>query len=559
MRAQRRGAWRILALLTILSLIFAACGDDDDDPSAEGDDQEQTTDEQKMGGEVAFAAEQEPESLNWLTSTHNTAWGSYIMGWVWPGTWYADPDNKLVMNEDLVTSVELTSEEPQTVVYKINPEAVWADGKPITSDDFRFYWEAQNGKNPAYDPAGTTGYEDIESVEGTDEGRTVTVTFAKPYADWERLFDYILPAHAFAAAGGGDPVKGFATGFVTETVDLANVVSGGPFKVTAFQKGVSMTLEKNEKYWGEPAFLDKIVIPFITDAAQQPAAMENNEADIGFPQVQIDLLQQVQALPDFVADVGFGTFWEHLDFNLENQHLAVKEVRQAIGKAIDREEIVTRLAKPFSEDAEVLNNRIYKPAEADYEDHGSEEYGEPDLEAAADLLEKAGYAKGSDGIYAKDGNKLSLRVVWRDPNDRRKQTAELLQSQLEELGVDLQLTPQPDFTFLEAGNFDIALFGWTGGTVLSTTRSIYETGGGQNHASHSNPEIDRLYDEANVELDADKRADLMNQIDEVLWEDLPTLPLFQVPELLAYRDNMVGPAYNGFQGPGWNMHQWSLK
>jgi len=557
-RAQRRGVRRILALLAILSLVVAACGGDDDETGG-GGETDTTTEEQKSGGTVIFAAEQEPESLNWLTAAHNTAWGSYLMGWVWPGTWYADPNNEKIQNEDLVTSVELTDEDPQTVVYKIHEDAVWSDGKPITVDDFKFFWESQNGKNPAYLPAGTTGYEDIESVEGSDNGKTVTVKFAKPYADWDALFDFLLPAHAFAAAGGGDPVKGFNEGFVTENLNLANAVSGGPYKVTAFERGKSMTLEKNEKYWGEPAFLDKIIVPFITDATQQPAALENNEADVAFPQAQIDLVQQIKGIQGITSEIGFGTFWEHLDMNVENQHLGVKEVRLAIAKALDREEIVDRLPGQFSDEAKVLNNRIYKPAQEQYEDHGSEEYGKQDVEAAKELLEKAGYAAGPDGIYAKGGQKLSLRITWRDPNPRRQQTAQLVQAQLKEAGIDIQLAPQPDFTFLDAGNFDIALFGWTGGTVLSSTTSIYVSDGGQNQAGLKIPKVDELYEKANVELDPEKRTDLMNQIDEVLWEEMPTIPLFQVPELLAYRDTVVGPKYNGFQGPTWNAHQWSLK
>lgn len=557
MRSKRRGVWKILALLTILSLVFAACGSDDDGDDGAGGDTETNTEDKQMGGDVTLAAEQEPESLNWLTAAHNTAWGAYLMQWVWPGTWNMTPDGENYINEDLIESRELTSEDPQTVVYKINPDAKWSDGKDITADDFVYFWEAQNGKNTAYLPAGTTGYEDIESVEGSDNGKTVTVTFAKPYADWEALFDYILPVHFFEAKGGGDKVKGFNEGFITESLDVAGFVSGGPYNVTSYAPGQSMTLSKNAEYYGEEAFLDAINVRFITDATQQPAAMENNEADVAFPQAQLDLVQQMKGIQGVTSEIGFGTFWEHLDMNNENVHLGVKEVRQAIAKALDREEIVRRLPGQFSDEAQVLNNRIYKPGHPDYKDN-AEGYKEQDIEGAEELLEKAGYAKGSDGIYAKGGNKLTIRITWRDPNERRQQTAELLQAQLKEAGIDAQLAPQPDFTFLDEGNFDIALFGWTGGTVLSSTTSIYVPDGGQNFANHNDPKIQELYDRANVELDSDDRADIMNEIDEVLWDGMPTIPLFQVPELLAWRDTVDGPEYNGYIGPTWNANIWSL-
>jgi peptide/nickel transport system substrate-binding protein len=561
-RTRRRSA--LFALLTVLALVAVACGGNDKNDSSTGDTKTSTSEASggKAGGTVLFAAEQEPTSLNWLTSADNAAWTQYIMGNVWPGTEYSKPDGSIVTNKDLVDSIELTNKSPQTVVYKINPKATWSDGTPISADDFKFYWEAQNGKNEAYDPASTTGYEDIQSVEGSDNGKTVTVTFAKAFADYKALFDYLFPAHAFKAAGGGDAVQGWVKGYQVETLDLAKtpIVSGGPYTVSEYKKGQSMTLVRNDKYWGTKGLLDKIVVPFITDATQQPAALENKEADVAFPQAQLDLVQQVQKIPGIKNTVGFGTFWEHLDLNMSNKHLASLAVRQAFGKALDRAEIVKRLPGQFSDKAQVLDNRIYFPGNKNYKAHGKDAgYANRDVAGAKKLLEGDGYTLGSDGIYAKGGDKLSIRLVWRDPNPRRQQTAQLIQAELKEAGFDIQLAPQPDFKFLDAGNFDVALFGWTGGTVLSSDTSIYVPGGGQNYTKNNDAKIKDLFDQANTELDETKRADLMNQIDEQLWKDVATYPLFQVPEFLAWRDTVIGPEYNGYQGPGWNAPQWSLK
>jgi peptide/nickel transport system substrate-binding protein len=124
--------------------------------------------------------------------------------------------------------------------------------------------------------------------------------------------------------------------------------------------------------------------------------------------------------------------------------------------------------------------------------------------------------------------------VWRDPNPRRQQTAEVIQDQLAEVGIDIQLSPSPDFAFLDEGNFDIALFGWVGGTSLGANVSIYTTGEGQNFGRYSNTEVDDLFAETSVELDPDARADLFNEVDSLLWEDLPTIPLFQNPDVLTW-------------------------
>jgi peptide/nickel transport system substrate-binding protein len=556
-RTRRRTA--LFALLAIIGLVAAACGGNKS-PSSSGSGTTAPS-SQKAGGTVLFAGEQEPTSLNWLTSADNAAWTQYIMGWVWPGVEYSKPDGSIVTNDDMVSRVELTNKSPQTVVYTINPKAAWSDGTQITVEDFKFYAEAQSGKDEKYDPAGTTGYEDIASITGTDNGKTVTVTFTKPFADWKALFDYLFPAHYFKAKGGGDPVKGWVDGFKVESLtDMAGFVSGGPYTVTEYKKGQSMTLSKNAKYWGKAGLLDKIVVPFITDGTQQPAALENKEADVIFPQAQLDLVQQVKNIPGIKSTVGFGTFWEHMDFNFSNKHLGDLKVRQALVKALDRAEIVKRLPGQFSDKAQVLDNRIYFPGSKNYKAHGKDAgYGTRDVAGAKKLLTDAGYTIGADGIAAKGADKLSLKLVWRDPNPRRQQTAQLVQSQLKEAGFDIVLSPQPDFKFLDAGAFDIALFGWTGGTVLSANTSIYVPGGGQNYSKNTDPVIKDLFDKANVELDDVKRADLMNQIDDQLWKDLPTVSLFQVPEFLASRDTVVGPEYNGYQGPGWNYPMWSLK
>lgn len=562
MRSHRR-SFKVLAVVFCLALLGAGCGDDDDD----GGGGATTTEGQgQRGGTVSLAGEQEPTSLNFLAAEDNAAWTQYVMELVWPFATIYQPDGTPEVNEEFV-DIELTSEDPQVVVYTINDEAVWSDDTPITVDDFIYTWESQNGAqkgadgNPVYAFASDNGYKDIEKIEGTDNGKTVTVTFSKPYADYLGLFDPVFPKHKFLEAGGGDPVAGFNTGFKIENIVgkvQQLVVSGAQYVVTDYQAGASMTLERNEKYWGEAPLLDKIIVPWITDGTQQPPALGNNEVQVMFPQAQVDLVTQTKNLTGVESVVGFGTFWEHMDFQMKNTHLAQLPVRQAVATALDRQDIVTRLPGQFDSSAEVLNNRIYMPSSSDYEAHG-DDYQEQDIPAAKKLLEDAGYALGGDGIYAKDGNRLSLRLVWRDPNPRRQQTAELVQSQLKQSGIEITLDPQPDFTFLDNRNFDIALFGWTGGTTLASTESIYVPGGGQNYSDNENSEIQDLYAQANVELDRGKRADLMNQVDEVLWEDMPTIPLFQVPEFLAWRDNVNAVEYNGYQGPTWNSSIWSLK
>ncbi|MGH9119788.1 MAG: ABC transporter family substrate-binding protein [Acidimicrobiales bacterium] len=575
---KKRWSFKLLSAVFAMSLLAAACGGDDDDTGGIQTDDEGVsagavdTVEVQAGGTVVLAGEQEPTGLNWLQAEDNAAWTARFMQLVWPAAAWQLPDGTFVPQDQFGT-YEVTSEDPQTIEYVINEDAVWSDGTPITADDFIFTWEAQNAcdeaaeaadPNTVYNAAGCQGYDVIESVEGSgDSNKTVTVTFAEPYADWVALFSPIFPRHGFEAAGNGDLVAGFNTGFKVENLPSGealadHVLSGSQFIVTDYQPGVSTTLERNEEYWGDdPAAVDTLLIRWIAEGTQQAPALQNGEVDVIFPQAQLDLVQQVRGIPTATTFIGFGTFWEHLDPNQDNVHLADPAVRSALALAIDREEIVERLPAQFDPAAQVLNNRVFFPGDPRYVDNAAD-FATQDTAAARAALESAGYVAGADGVYEHpERGRLSIRITWRDPNERRQSTAQLIQAQVQEAGIEVVFAPQPDFEFLDTGNFDLALFGWTGGSTLSGNDSIYRSTGGQNFSNNVNSEVDALFDQANVELDADTRTDLMNQIDELLWQDMHSLPLFQVPELLANDQEIGNVIYNGYGNQfTWNAQQW---
>ncbi len=568
MRRQRR-SFKLLALLFGLTLIAAACGDDDEGgggTTTTGGDTTETT-AAVTGGTVVVAGEQLPSSVNFAHVEHNAFWTALWMQHIWPYVSNFQPDGTFVFNEDLV-SAELTNEDPQEVTYTFTDEATWSDGTPVTADDLVFTWETSNGELgpevdpetgaqlPLYNSAGTTGY-DIQTCVAESE-KVAVCTYDEGYADWFALFNPVLPRHAFEAEGAGDTVAGFNNGFLYPDVNLDNVPSAGPMIIEAIDGETSLTLGRNPEYWGEPMALDEIIIRWITDPTQEPAALENQEVDVIFPQAQIDLVQQTEGIAGVTYEIDFGTFFEHMDFNFRNVHIAKKEVRQAIGKALDRAEIVERLPAQFDPSAEVMNHHFYYPGGAAYQPNGEEEYSAQDIEAAQALLEDAGYVLGSDGIYAHptDGP-LNVRLEYRTPNPRREQTAALVQAQLAEAGIGLTIDPKPDFTFLGTGDFDIALFGWTSITVVSGHTDIFSTTGGSNNGQYSNPEVDELFNQADAELDEETRAELLNEVDTILWDDLPVIPLFQVPEFLAWNERVGNVEHNGYNGFMYNAPRWT--
>ena len=146
--------------------------------------------------------------------------------------------------------------------------------------------------------------------------------------------------------------------------------------------GQSLTLERNDAYWGTPGNADKIVFRLIADATAQPQALQNEEVQIISPQPNPDLLAQLEGI-DGVTVQNFGSFtYEHFDFNFQRPLFQDKAVRQAFAYCAPRQEIVDTLIKPLNPDAVVLNNRLYYPFQEAYVDATDGEYDKVDIAKA---------------------------------------------------------------------------------------------------------------------------------------------------------------------------------
>jgi peptide/nickel transport system substrate-binding protein len=146
----------------------------------------------------------------------------------------------------------------------------------------------------------------------------------------------------------------------------------------------------------------------------------------------------------------------------------------------------------------------------------------------------------------------------------RNQGGELLQDQLAKVGIDLEVRPvDPETLFgeqLPGGGFDVAAFSWIGGPfAVSGSRDIYVTRGGGNFGKFSDPEVDALFEQATAELDPARSIALANQIDRRLWEGLHSIPLYQRPTFLAWRETLRNVTENPTnEGPLWNAESWAL-
>ncbi|GAA3222097.1 ABC transporter family substrate-binding protein [Pseudonocardia petroleophila] len=494
-------------------------------------------DQVQDGGDLRFPLDALPDNYNRNQVDGTLRDGKFVMDPLMPHAFDALADGTVAVNTDYFTSIELTSENPQVVTYTINPEATWDDGTPITWVDLQAQWQAQNGTNEAFSVAGTTGYEDITSVERGVDDKQAVATFGTVFAEWSSLFDNIYPAST-----NTDPAT-FNTGWQAQPLTTA-----GPFKVeTVDATAQTITLVRNDAWWGEPAKLDRVIYRVVERDALADA-LANNEIDFYAIGSSVDLFQRSQGIPGVEVRQAAEPTYNHITFNGgEGAILADPALRRAIAQGIDRQVVTEALIGQIVPDAVPLGSFLYTEGSANYVDHAPAF----DAAAASTALDGLGWVSPGEGqVRTKDGQPLNLRYITTAGNPISERISTLIQAQLAAIGVGVEFVPASSADlfdqYVTPGNFDIVGFGWSGTPFpVTSTRNIYSTTGDQNYGSIGTPEIDALYTQALGELDDTARNELGNQIDELIWETMPQLPLYQSTGAYAVRSTLAN-----FGAPG---------
>ncbi|HEU0090348.1 MAG TPA: ABC transporter family substrate-binding protein [Pseudonocardiaceae bacterium] len=520
-----------------------------------------------QGGDLSFAIEKNIANWNVLSSEGNVLETGFVLKGVLPATFLTQPDLTVALNKNLLESATMTSTNPQTIVYKIKSNAAWSDSTPITADDFSYNWRVQNGRDcPACAPATTSGFDQVQSVVGSDQGRTVTVTFTKPFTDWKQLWAGgapIYPAHVAAKHGDIRTPQGLADSFTWFGKNVPTY-SGGPFQVASFQDNVSVTLVPNPEWYGPIPHLGRVIFRIITDAAQEPQALRNDEVQVIYPQPQLDLVQQVRDMAGVSSSVGLGLNWEHIDLNLANPFLADKALRTALFTAVDRQAIIDKTVGQFNNKVPPMNNHNFVPQQRGYADVLTETgQGSGDLERAKKILTDAGYRIQGGRLITPAGKPVpAMRIRYTTGNQIRQTECELFAAQVKPLGVPVQVVPTDDLGgTLDRGDYDIMVFAWVtspfpyGGAV-----QLWVTGQGNNFGNYSNPEVDRLINAAASNTDEAAANKLLNQADRILSQDAYALPLYQKPTFIALYDKVANVRDNSsLDGPPYNIEEWGLR
>ncbi len=241
--------------------------------------------------------------------------------------------------------ISLNEDGSMTVRYLIRDDAVWADGTPITGDDFAFTYDII--LNPDL-PIDRSIYEDITATDaGVD---FFALTLPEPTIEHERLFDTLIPRHQVE---GSD--------FVNDWNDRM-WVSGGPFVFDEWQRGEFLRLVRNDNYWRtdedtgiQLPYLDSVVFRFIPETASLVDAFRDREIDVIDPPLSIETIEALQALEPQGASVEVlsGPIWEHLNFQFGDNRLAANPdslnehlaYRQAVAHAIDKNTIIDEILR----------------------------------------------------------------------------------------------------------------------------------------------------------------------------------------------------------------------
>ncbi|MFJ5529888.1 ABC transporter family substrate-binding protein [Streptomyces sp. NPDC093261] len=221
------------------------------------------------GGTLRWAVETVPGTLNVFQADADAA-TNRVAGAVLPSMFRLDVNGRPQVNPAYLESAKVVSTEPkQVVVYRLNQQAVWSDGREIGADDFAAQWRALSGKDRAYWTARNAGYDRIEKIERGANNLEVKVTFAKPYADWKSLFSPLYPKD----------VMGTPDSF-NDGARQGLKVTAGPFGLQSVdRKNGTVTLSRNPRWWGRPAKLSEIVLVAVP-RDQRAAALADGKLDM---------------------------------------------------------------------------------------------------------------------------------------------------------------------------------------------------------------------------------------------------------------------------------------
>jgi len=503
-----------------------------------------TTNQLKNGGTLRYAIDQWVPQWNQLQVDGALQVADTAEWAIFPRMYRSDARGEVRPNSDYLVSAKVTDKKPkQVVTYTINPKAKWSNGDQITWKDFASQWKAMRGQDSKYEAASTTGYERIGKVDKGRNSRSVKVTFDRPFGEWLKLFDPLYPAKYT-----GDPDK------FNDAYRDKIPVTAGPFKVQKIDKtSQTVTLVRDPKWWGTRPRLDRIVFRSMDDSAM-PTAFANGEIDYAEIGADASAYKQASDVNGGEVRKAAGPDYRTLTFGSGGVFKDVK-LRRAIAMGINRRAIANADLQGLDWPIRTMDNHFFVNTQDGYQNNAGVT-GVFNPAAAKKALDSLGWKSGQNGVRAKGGKQLKLDMVIPSGTPASKNEAQIVQTMLKDLGVQLNIrsVASNDFfdKYIMPGDFDLAPFTWIGTPFpISDARSIYGTPKGdnpqQNFGRIGSKKSDRLMDDAQSELDVAKARADMNDADKVVWDNVHSLIIYQRPQYTAVKSNLANIGSFGFQ------------
>jgi peptide/nickel transport system substrate-binding protein len=505
-----RRALRAAAGLTAVAVLATACGGGDG--GGGGGDAELAS-----GGTFNYTLNADPGNLDpqqtvlLVTNRFNQFTYDYLVAFT--------PDGEAVSN-----IAESWEADATTASFVIRDDVACDDGSTLTASDvkanFDYIQDPANG-SPI---VGTTLPDGNFTTTADDATRTFTVTMANPYG-------FLLQAVS------GVPIV-CAAGLADRSLMARGSAGTGPFKVTEAVADDHYTLTKREGYvWGpdgastdDPGMPDQVVIKIVANETTASNLLLTGELNA----VQISGVDQerlrAQGMYESATDQVVGEMW----WNQKPGHPTTDPaVREALALALDREELAK--VSTGSTGSLLTGMSILEPRGCRY-DSVPADYPDQDLDKAGQLLDDAGWTKGADGVRTKDGEQLTIRLLYKSGLEDLNAAIELLSATWrDDLGVVVDGQGLTDTAIVEAtfSGDDWDATWLTLNTYLPSQAVGFVSGpgtadGGSNFSGIDNATYTEAATKAKVTA-GDEGCELWKQAEEALFTEYDLIPISQAP------------------------------
>ncbi|MEY9538026.1 peptide/nickel transport system substrate-binding protein [Bradyrhizobium diazoefficiens] len=435
---------------------------------------------------------------------------------------------------------------------RLRDDVRWHDGTPFSAEDVKFTLELiMNPNFRSWRTAGHALVRDIKVISPTEISWRMEEAFA-PYLSF-LTETFIVPRHILEKEANPN----------SAAFNQAPVGTG-PFKWGQRVAGDHLELVANPDYFGEGPHIETLVFKYIPDLTVLYTQFKSGDVDlVGQPYITPDHYGEAKTLPNRVVTLVPRTSFESFYLNLERPQFKELAVREALYAAIDKDSIIQGLYYGVPTPTETFMPRQSYFFNANLPLH------QFDVNRAGKILDQAGWAKGADGIRAKNGVRLSFTNSTTSGDPLREQVQQFLQQTFAQLGVEMKISNLPAAVmwgdFWVQSQFDSVIVGssYLIGADPDVTnrlhsRSVAAKGGrGSNNAQYANPEVDALLDKGARSFDPEVRRAIYFKVQELVRRDLPFLPLYQSNAVEGLKKGINGFVPNGnTRTESWNALAW---